>query len=206
MHHRSTQTRHGGDQWRTLELELETSHRTTDNGRRQPQPRHPGTHQSDDLTGSDVRLLLDPRPLTDPHAPAESLLRHPALYSPPEVLRGGSMREAGLVWMLGVVLHCMLTGSFPFVQAATWAAAMRGPAERVGAMFAADLLQQPLASGALWAHLSPGAAALLGALLQRDPARRPALGMLFRDHPWVAEGAPFGALRFNDSLLSMESH
>lgn len=158
-------------------------------------------HSPDDLTADDLRVLLDPRPFVDPYAPAESLLRHPALYCPPEVLRGGGpVCEAGIARMLGVVLHCMLTGSFPFVQASTWATAMRAPVEQVGGLLAADLLQQPLVPQVV---LSPGAVALLGALLQRDPARRPAIGNLFREQPWVAQEAPLGALQFNDGLVAM---
>lgn len=194
---RFTQTT-SSDVWRTLELDVPSNPTTHQRPPPPPTPRRPD-NATDDLNASDLRLLLDPRPLVDPSAPA-SLLRHPALYCPPETLHS-TVGNAGLVWMLGVVLHCMLTGSFPYVRASTWAAAMRAPADQAGPLLMVDIAQ-----GAWTPHactlLSPGAVKLLRGMLERDPGQRMALGAVLND-PWVAQGGPLGALRFNDSLVAM---
>lgn len=204
-----------------------------------------------DLTDNDLRLVLDPRPLPLDGGPldgghdhaCESMLRHPVLYCPPELLQQQQQHQvqqqqhaqqqhsqrqhqqqphdpttttttvtssSALVWSMGVVLHCMLTGSFPYIQGSTWAAATRACAAGQGSnaaarMLAWDLLHAPLQGAGApcsWRGLSSQAVSLLEQLLHRDPARRVELSRLF-DNPWMLQRGPLGALAFNDSLVAM---
>ncbi len=214
-----------------------------------------------DLSDQDLRLVLDPRPMplggahhqhrntsaalssstlptSTPHSNAPhaspsdiNLLRHPILYSAPEILQPHAGRaptatpgppthsvasndtnassNAAAVWSMGVVLHCMLTGSFPFVQGSTWAAATRACCSSQGIdtavrILASDILHAPLGGtgSSRLRGLSPQAVSLLEQLLHFDPAQRLKLEQVLHN-PWMMQRAPLGGLAFNESLVAM---
>ncbi|CAN0298561.1 unnamed protein product, partial [Ectocarpus sp. 4 AP-2014] len=93
-------------------------------------------------------------------------------YLPPEARNGGVCKEAGDMWMLGVLAWQVLTGPLPqpgMSQEAGWATVMLG---------------KPSFKSAGWASRSPEAVDFVSRLVQKDVARRMTAAEAL-EHPWL---------------------
>ncbi|GBF87584.1 hypothetical protein Rsub_00295 [Raphidocelis subcapitata] len=102
------------------------------------------------------------------------------VYMAPEVARGGAYGPASDLWGIGIMMHQMLTGCFPY----SW-----GAPGALGAVATATVLADAAAGaahvGAAAEGLSEAARDLMRALLEADPHKRVAAAEALA-HPWFA--------------------
>eukprot|EP00953_Heterococcus_sp_UTEX-ZZ885_P027848 14892-Heterococcus_DN1.PRE.4 len=110
------------------------------------------------------------------------------------MIRRAHLPNAADMWSIGVIAHCLLSGSPPFYAAT------------VQELKRAVLQQEPTFSGRRWALLSDASRDFVTRLLQKDPAKRMTAAQA-QCHQWLQQQQHecFAALRSSSSATSLSS-